>query len=255
MKCIEADGTRLYWVNTPWDEGYFSLKTIEIVKVENETMSGLQKCLRQLSYESKGELFYGRFRVSNQNIKEAFHLSSYYIAEVSASVYLGNLHSYKLPDIYEKRLVKVDELGCPDGKFIKEKIGESFKYSRFHEDYNLDNRLCEKRMAGWVDQLLETRTSCFVYRSKSKLHSFMFYSVNSGEVSLILGGCLKGSELHAPFFWASVIDEFQKLGFKKIRTRVSLANSGVLSLYQRLGFKINDVQCDYHKLMEGKNVI
>jgi len=248
VECININGTKLYWIDTPWDENFFSLKTIEILKIENENQENLVKCLKQLVAISNGELFYGRFKSSSQRIKKAFYASSYYVAEVSASVSLFRLQRYKLPDIYTNRLLRLDSLSDSDSEYIKKHIGESFRYSRFHEDPNIDDSICDARMSGWVGDLIQNETKCMVYKSHNKLHSFMFYSISSNEVSLILGGSLKGSEFHAPFFWASVLDQFQRLGFEKIRTRISLSNLGVLSLYQNLGFKISDVKYDYHRL-------
>ena len=250
MECIDVGGTKLYWMNTPWDQKFFSLKTIEIIKIEDEDSTNLKECLIQLSKITSAELTYGRFNAANFVAKKVFYSLGYYSAETSASVILPNLREYSLPNIYNNRLLTIQSFVASDAGWIIKNIGESFRYSRFHEDPNLDNRLCANRMTGWSKDLIQKATECVVFKLHATPHCFMFYEINNNQVTLILGGSVKGSELHAPFFWASVINYFKGMGVSKISTRISLANAGVLSLYQNLGFKISSVLIDYHNLKE-----
>lgn len=251
MECIDVDDTRLYWINTPWDQKFFSLKTVEIIKVENKSPVNLEKCLRELSKVTCAELTYGRFNAADILTKKVFYSLGYYSAETSASVTLSKIQDYHLPRIYNNRLLPIKSFVNSDAEWISTNIVKSFQYSRFHEDPNIDNKLCDKRMKGWSEDLISRGTKCLVYKSLDTPHSFMFYTMDKNQVTLILGGSIKGSELHAPFFWASIINHFKSMGVSKISTRISLANSGALSLYQNLGFKIGSVLIDYHKLKEA----
>lgn len=251
MECIEVEGTKIYWKNTPWDQNFFSLKTVEITKIEDETLTNLKQCLKQLSITTSAELTYGRFNPSNSIIKNAFFSDNYYIAETSAMVTLTKVQEYRLPNIYNKKLLTIQPFVNSDSEWITKNIGKSFGFSRFHEDPNINNKLCDNRMVGWSKDLIRKDTKCLVFKSQDTPHSFMFYKVKNSQASLILGGSIKGSELYSPFFWASVIEHFKVNGVTKISSRISLANAGVLSLYQNLGFKISSVLVDYHKLVEA----
>ena len=126
---------------------------------------------------------------------------------------------------------------------------DMFNHSRFHEDPFIPKNHANDRMSLWVKDLANQNVTCLVNKSTSgAIISFMIFKVvGSNAVELILGGSKKGHELHSPFFWGSVINYLKESNYSKVSTTISAANSGVLSLYQSLGFKITEVNIDYHK--------
>lgn len=233
---------------TPWDERALMVSTFEIQGLDYKNE---KECLHSLSNNDfcNAELIYGRFPAKDLKIKELMLKSGYFVSETSFIVTLNNLQSFELPSIYTRRKVDVSILDTSEYHKVAEISGDMFNHSRFHEDPFIPKNYANDRMSLWVNDLANQNVTCLVNKSTSgAIISFMiFRATESNTVELILGGSRKGHELHSPFFWGSVISYLQDCSYSKVSTTISAANSGVLSLYQNLGFKITDVNVDYHK--------
>lgn len=233
---------------TPWDEDALKIKTFEILEVDTREIDRLRPELESNSF-CDADLIYGRFPANDLLLKELLIKSGYIPCETSFRVTLSNINNYTLPKIYTRRLLSVQELESRKFNSIAEIASNMFKFSRFHEDPFIDNKLADERMYKWVKDLEHQNVKCLVSKSKNRdIISFMIYKIDEFmQVELILGGSKKGFEMHSPFFWGGVINYFKLNGVIKISTTISAANSGVLSLYQNLGFKIVKTCIDYHK--------
>tara|TARA_R110001583_G_scaffold132895_2_gene284814 strand:+ start:1344 stop:2081 length:738 start_codon:yes stop_codon:yes gene_type:complete len=233
---------------TPWDESALKLKTFEIQRIEKESF---EECLESLQSNSfcKANLIYGRFPASDFQIKELLFKSGYIACETSFRITLGKLNNYELPWIYTRRKVAISLLEKEEFYKVTNIASDMFKFSRFHEDPFIPKKLSNDRITQWINDLANQNVSCLVSMDSSgDVISFMIFSSDErNQVELILGGSKKGSELHSPFFWGAVIEHLKNTGVKRISTTISAANSGVLSLYQNLGFKIIETNTDYHK--------
>lgn len=233
---------------TPWDERALMVSTFEIQDID---YSSERECLHSLSNNDfcNAELIYGRFPAKNLKIKELMLKSGYFVSETSFIVTLNNLKSFNLPSIYSRRKIDVSILNTSEYHEVAEISKDMFNHSRFHEDPFIPKNHANDRMSLWVKDLANQNVTCLVNKSTSgAVISFMIFKVvDSNAVELILGGSKKGHELHSPFFWGSVINYLKESNYSKVSTTISAANSGVLSLYQSLGFKITEVNIDYHK--------
>lgn len=233
---------------TPWDQSALKVRTFEIQDID---LNDEQLCLEHLKTNDfcDAEFIYGRFLSSDLKIKEIMLKSGYFICETSFIVGLKNLNTYVLPNIYSRRKLDISILDKSDYGKVANIAQDMFNYSRFHEDPFVPKNLANARMSQWVNDLVNQDVTCLVNKSHSnEVVSFMIFKMtNKNSIELILGGSKKGYELHSPFFWGSVIEYFKENGHAKISTTISAANKGILSLYQNLGFKIINVNNDYHK--------
>lgn len=233
---------------TPWDETSLKLKTFEILEVDKSDVAGLKHALVNNTF-CDADLIYGRFASSDLFLKDLFLKSGYFPCETSFKIVLRNLNEYQLPKIYLRRLLDLSEPTEYDFFKIAEIAKSMFKFSRFHEDPFVSNELADCRMFRWVNDLVKSDVEFIISKlANGDVASFMIYQKVSPEhVELILGGSAKGYEMHSPFFWGSILNNLKIMGVNKVTTRISAANSGVLSLYQNLGFKIAETDTDYHK--------
>lgn len=233
---------------TPWDESALKMRTFEIQEIDYEN---IENCLNDLKENSfcQADLIYGRFPAKDLKIKELLLRSGYFPCETSFKVTLGKLNDYSLPKVYVRRKISVVEIEKEDYGRVAEIAYDMFNFTRFHEDPLIPRELSDNRIHQWVNDLANQDVACLVNMSSfGGIVSFMIYKVDDkNKAELILGGSKKGFELHSPFFWGSVIDYLKNKGITRITTTISAANSGVLSLYQDLGFKIIETNTDYHK--------
>jgi hypothetical protein len=233
---------------TPWDQLALKLKTFEILEIDTLDINSSLIELKSDSF-CNAELIYGRFPANDFIVKELLVKSGYIPCETSFRVTLAKLNDYTLPKIYTRRQLLVIEAQKSDFVNIASIARDMFKFSRFHEDPFISRELSNNRMYHWVNDLANQDVTCLVNKSKiGDIISFMIYKIdNRNQVELILGGSKKGFEMHSPFFWGAVISHLKLEGISRISTTISAANSGVLSLYQNLGFKIIETNTDYHK--------
>lgn len=233
---------------TPWDESALQLKTYEILEIDTHLPELTAETLNNNSF-CVAELIYGRFPANDFIVKELLIKNGYIPCETSFRVTLSNLKNYTLPRIFTRRQLSITAAKKSEFGNIAEMARDMFKFSRFHEDPYINRNFANNRMYQWVNDLGNQDVSCLVSKLKSgEIVSFMIYKIDDRkQAELILGGSKKGFEMHSPFFWGAVINYLKFEGINRISTTISAANSGVLSLYQDLGFKIVSTNIDYHK--------
>lgn len=240
-------GHVLQWRSTPWDSEVFNRKTIEIMDIRLDGENG-RDLIGRFEEETKPDLIYGRFEASNQKVKKLMIDSGFYICETALRIYLPRLDNYKLDPIFDRRKLSLRKPKAGDHQHMLKYTGNMFDFSRFHEDPYIDRFQANQRMVHWVQDMLNRNTPVLVYSINDKEPlAYIFYQEEDEKIELLLGGCIRGKGMYAPFFFGSLISHFQKKGFKKIHTTVSAANNGILSLYLSLGFRVSKTLSDYHK--------
>jgi len=250
MKRIELEnGDHLLWEYTPWDEAVFLKKTAQLVDFKCQSEDSGRKLLAQFESDSGAEFVYGRFISSDFAIKKIFFDLDYFVAETSLQVYLSGLQNYELSGMYKKRLQTLSYISNDRLDDVATIAHEMFNFSRFHEDPHITNEKANLRIKSWVLDMKNQDVKTLISKdADDNIRGFMIYEIeNHKTAKLVLGGCIASERASAPFFWATVIDELKNAGFSKIRTTISAANSGVLSLYLNLGFGISVTHSDYHK--------
>lgn len=236
---------------TPWDSKVFGLTCCELVGIDSESSiqdlnSDIDKLINEFGF------LYGRVSVGNRTVRTFLSSKGFIGAESSALAKLTKLQkrdiSSKLPsNIFLKNI---------DNPFLEKSIIEGadnmYSFSRFHESPFIDRKLANERMKRWIIDVISNDTPCLVLvlddGEKEQLLGYMFFTEIDSKVNLLLGGVVKGAELHALTLWRQVLLTLQGYGVKTVTARISLSNSGVVKLYQQLDFNLSDFLIDYQRV-------
>lgn len=237
------------WRETPWDTKAFGFKTIEIIDLTCSSIKNGKCLLEEFQTNLDVTLIYGRFSASNQFIKKLLLLDNFFQCETSLEIRKNNLPLCDLSKIIKDRNLELnDKLTSEWKSFLVDKSFEMYKYTRFHEDPFIDIENSNKRISNWVKQLINNDTPILFHIDRNnEITCYTFYEIKNGEVYMPLGGALPNKGIYAPMFYGCVMDYFKSKGYKTIRTTVSAANKGILSLYLSLGFNVTDIKFDFHK--------
>ena len=247
---IEEDDNYIEYRNTPWDERAFGVKTIEIMNAELNSNNDI---LKKLENTIKGPaLIYFRADSNQQNIKKHMINNGYYIAETSLHLYNYKIKSMDFNKPFKCNLELVDFLTDSDIQQIKNISESAFQYSRFYEDPFIDTNKSKLRYVNWISDLVNQEKDILIYKNQDgDIISFMFYEfINSEKVDLILGGSKNGYGYMTPSFWASIMNNLQDKGVKKIDVLISASNIVIFNIYLKLGFLIKNTMFDYHKKID-----
>jgi hypothetical protein len=252
MNTINSKENELVWRPTPWDEKVFDIKTAELIHLNFDKEEEAFLLLEKFEKESNANLVYGRFNASDLHVKSALLKYKYIPIETSLQIYLRDLQKVIVPPIFSRvalPLTKHSSDYCLELSHLGEKM---FKFTRFHENPFIERKLADKRVSSWLKDMSKQDVEVLVCcRNKGRVEAFMVYQIlDAFTVEFILGGVVEQRNPIAPFFWGSVIQHFKQLGVKSIKTTISAANNGVLSLYIALGFRVAETRFDYQKFIE-----
>jgi ribosomal protein S18 acetylase RimI-like enzyme len=121
----------------------------------------------------------------------------------------------------------------------------SFKYDRFHRDFNIEKSIADLRYAFWLEELHKNENVLSLYHGK-ELAGF-FAHVNNKVALTALKQEYRGKGL-AKCFWSLAYSMIFKMGFNEAISSVSAANTAILNVYTRLGFKFRNPKDIYHKV-------
>jgi hypothetical protein len=239
---------------TNWDTNSLRMNTSEIVHFKSDTKTNGVKLLslfEEFNIENKIELAYSRIDVNNRMIREIMLDKKFYQAEFSYEIIKNNLQKYenKLPVVtliaFDGNQEKLNE--------IKSISKNSFDFSRFHDDVNIDITLARNRYWNWIDDLVSQKKEIYYIESKNKIIGIHVQDIVGKNANLILTGSAKGtSEISLPL-WHSALLNLKSQGVEKCTTLISSSNIGVLNLYIYFQFKITTCLIGYHKKYNNDN--
>jgi hypothetical protein len=241
----------LSWRYTPWDSTSLKRKTAEITSIKFSSLKNGTDLV--LSFEKKcfAKLIYTRLNGDDFKGKKLFHNLKYFQCENSLNIYSSDIKNYEAPLFLKNKKINLEEATQDDYKNIVEESLAMYKYSRFHEDPLVPTELSNFRMANWSKDLIDKDTPNLISKNlDGTLNSYIFYQEKAGTVDLILGGSVLGKGAYSLPFFNSILLSFKEKGIKKVRTKVSAANKGILSLYIALGFNVSKAEIDFHKHLD-----
>ena len=249
MRKIIYNGSYLLFRDTPWDSRAFGFKTNEILEIKSDKIKDTQNLLfvfEEKSIEEKIKLSYIRVNANDYEIKKTLSENNFLFIENTYDICHKNLIRTDFIDVSKKFL----NIYIPEEKDylqIMDIANTSFKYGRFHEDYNLCGSIADDRYKNWILDLKKQKKQFFVYKKKDIIISFIAYDIVEDKANLILGGSRIGYEPYSFLFWASFLEKIKGLGVKQVRTRISAANIGIINIYVKLGFYFNKMLSGFHK--------
>lgn len=237
---------------TPWDTRVFGFKTNEILDIRYPHRSALDHLLDIFDRNNRAEevqFTYTRIDAGDKLLRHALQSFSFYYAETSFALSMNDVEKQDFGARFRNDL----QLTPPDSSDydqIKTISRTNFHYSRFHDDFNIEEEKARDRYYLWIDDLREQGKRFLVYKTDNVVKSFLAYDFVDDCVDLILAGSKKGSDIISFYFWPSFMTHFQKLGYKKAKTIISASNIGIVNLYARLNFKFERTMLGYHKMYQ-----
>lgn len=235
---------------TPWDARVFGFPTNELLDIRYEDMDAACRLLELFDQNNIREgirFTYTRINATDKVLRYVLSRFSYYYAETSFFLTMNSIQKQDFAARFRNDL-PLTEPAPADLEQIRIIARDSFDFSRFHEDYHIDEAKARDRYYRWIDDLVGQGKKFLVYKTGDVVKSFLAYSLSEGTVDLILAGSRKGNEMVSYYFWPSFMTYFQGLKCSRAKTVISASNTGIINLYAKLDFKFERTMLGFHKM-------
>lgn len=122
----------------------------------------------------------------------------------------------------------------------------AFRHGRFHRDLHMDQDGATRRYDNWLRQLLAAGAVHGLYLDDA-LAGFIGHQGHSLVLHAV-GPAWRGRGL-AKHWWHLVASELHGAGHTEVVSSISAANVAVLNLYASLGFRFQQPQDIYHRII------
>lgn len=250
MRALQIDDSHaLRFRDTPWNERVLGVPTREITELRWSDRASLERLVDQFNELSRAEgvgLVITRCDAEDRDLILAMQMRGFAFVEASYLIGLALKSTYEPPPEFRKAM-PLREARLDDRAAIEAIAEGAFRYGRLLEDPRIPQALSRTRHRNWVRDLFDQGHRGLVFESKGRIVSFMFFSQDSEQVELILGGSDGGLGLSSVYFWVALLERFKAERITRVTTLISAANLGVLNLYARLGFKVERLLIGLHQ--------
>ena len=252
---VTADGGRLRWRPTPWDQRALGVPTIEIVDIDrDEAAPALLAALEGEARVQAIGLATLRVDADRRGLKQALQDAGFAYVETSHPLTLAPLAGRDIERVF-RRVVPIERATRADQAELAALARDGFDYSRFHEDARIHPARARARYHGWIGDSFDHDDELWVHRRAAGIAAVMTLHVTGDQVQLYLGGTRAGDNLIAPMFWAAVIAMLRDRGLARVATRVSAANLAALRLHLALGFVATATDLGFTRIYPGGDVV
>lgn len=236
---------------TPWDERALGMRTAEIVDLEAQSHeAGIAVLAQAEQWCSSHDVRYlfGRFAASSAPAKAAVLSSGYAIVECSLTLSRNGFDG--LPAVPARMRPHLRELSARDLPELERIAREDFNHGRFLEDPAIDPQLATTRTANWVQDLARQgllRTA----ESGGRVIGFHAERIDSAgrHADLILTGASRRYAMLGLPLWIVALESLRERGLSSCSTLVSAANTGIVNLYAKLGFRYESTLFGFRKFI------
>jgi hypothetical protein len=255
MESIKLNKNYIEYAKNNRDSDIYGFDVIDIYKIQYETINELKEVLelflKKVGTNKTSYLNY-RLRDHSRNFKKILIENGFFQTDLSLYISLRNYHMINFNKIIRSNI----KLEVPNKSKIEEiaKLAQRrLLFGKFHEDPIIDFESSKKRMFIKIHELYEQDKKFLIYEKEKKIKGFFIYDfVDNNYIDAILA-TTEDSNASAYYFWSSVLTYFKKYKAKEIKTSISGANYGIINLYKKFSFKINDYSEGYHlKINERK---
>jgi L-amino acid N-acyltransferase YncA len=174
-------------------------------------------------------------------------------ADVALRATLSNLQRAALPESRcELRPATPD-----DHDAIEQIAATGFQHGRYHADPTFPRRLADKRYQQWIARALsnaDPSERVYVLVQPGKVAGFYHVKIeNDGSADLRLASLrpeLQGTMLGLDLY-SSMLQVLANLGVRRVSTKISALNTGVLNVYSMLGFHFGSPELLFHRHTPG----
>jgi len=212
---------------TPWDRRVYGLPTYEMVQLTEESLQ-------------RTEQLTGHFTVKVHPLvsKQLLHRHNFYYCD---TLFEPICHIEAFQPIFDDRVSVVH--GNDADQWIPFCL-DTFKYDRFHRDFNLDPEKGDIRYVNWL-QSLTTEGRVLTLKFEDIPVGFFAYKDNNILLHAI-GQPFQGKGL-GKFLWSTACQMVFSKGYREIKSSVSTANVAMVNIYRQLGFSFKHPVDIYHK--------
>ena len=136
----------------------------------------------------------------------------------------------------------------------------AFGNERYHQDRNYDDELANKRYADWVVMAIKTEADqkVITLTSDNRVIGFCIYEIQKeGELCYwhlnAIDPMLQGMGL-GKLGWQAMLSFHKRQNARLVKTTITSANTRVLSLYSRLGFRFENTETTFHWVKSQGNI-
>ncbi|MBU8975638.1 MULTISPECIES: GNAT family protein [unclassified Lysobacter] len=248
---IEHAGGRAEVRLTPWDERALGMRTAEIVRLEvSDDPAGrpLIEEVERWGRENGVRYLFGRVDAAAPSAKKAVLDAGFAIVE--CSIALSRAGFAGLPPVPARMRPALRPAEEADIGELERIARDDFNHGRFLEDPAIDPALAAARTANWIGDLVRQRLA-YAATSNGKLIGFHAERVSADgrHADLILTGATGRYAIMAMPLWITALESLSARGVQDCSTLISAANTGIVNLYARLGFRFDTTLFGFRKYL------
>lgn len=236
---------------TPWDQRALGMRTAEIVRLDassNEAATALLAQAEQWCTEQGVRYLFGRFDAACAPAKSAVLAAGHAIVECSLTLARNGFDG--LPVVPARMRPQLREVADADLGELRRIARDDFHHGRFLEDPAIDPGLAAARTGNWVDDLVQQglmRTA----ESGGRVIGFHAERIapDGRHADLILTGATARYAVLALPLWTVALESLRDRGVTSCSTLVSAANTGIVNLYAKLGFRYESTLFGFRKFI------
>ena len=248
---VSVEGGRADVRLTPWDERALGMRTAEVVRLDAETREAGSAVLEQAEQwcaEHDVHYLFGRFDAASAPAKAAALAHGHAIIECSLTLVRNGFGG--LPVVPERMRPRLRDVTDADIAELKRIAHDDFHHGRFLEDPAIDPALAARRSANWIGDLVRqglARTA----ESGGRVIGFHAerMDLSGRHAELILTGAAARYAVFAMPLWIVALESLRDRGVASCSTLVSAANTGIVNLYAKLGFRYESTLFGFRKFL------
>lgn len=236
---------------TPWDERALGMRTAEILAFEPHDAGTGQALLAQAEDWCRTRdvrYLFGRVDAAAAPAKRAVLDAGHAIVECSLT--LSRAGTGGLPAVPARMRPQLRAFAEDDLPELQRIAREDFFHGRFLEDPSIDPQLAGDRTANWIADLAHqglARTA----ESGGRIIGFHAERIRADgrHADLILTGATSRYAVLGLPLWVVALESLAERGVTSCSTLVSAANTGIVNLYAKLGFRYETTLFGFRKYL------
>lgn len=236
---------------TPWDQRALGFVTAEITTLCAASTEGATALLDHAESWARANnvhYLFGRVPADSHHLRRA--LSNHGHAMVECSLTLSRSGFGGLPTIPARVRPQLRMARHDDLPILQAIASLDFNHGRFLEDPAIAREQAAQRTVNWIGDLLD-QGLLQTAESNEKIIGFHAERIttDSRHADLILTGTSGRYAMLAMPLWVRALEHLAERHIEHCSTLVSAANTGVVNLYAKLGFRYDSTLFGYRKFL------